>query len=430
MRSTINCADSFAKITLEEQIPMGRRAELVLISLGHASIHWYNQIFFVLLPVLVIEFDVSYTQAGFLATAKTLGSALLNAPGSALIDFFGKRRLAMGLALVWAGFCYLAISLAPSYWLVAVCFTIIALAGVLWHAPAMATLSERFEDRRGMALSAHEVGANIGDTLAPVAVGTLLASMYWRDVVQLNTAVGVILGFGLLFLLRESGRAQSQPRPVAGGSGKRRMEWSEYVEGIKGLLRNTVLLRLAMISSFRSMGQIGLMTSLPLYITFGLGIDDPGIMGLYLTLLTGASLIGGPVLGTVSDHIGRKPIMVGGLVIAGGTALLLTVAPPGFAFIGVLVLLGTVLFSIRPVIMANALDVTPNHLGASVIGLMFTIQAAFSSASPVVVGWVGDTFHVGAGFYVVGGLILVSGLIALTIPRSTDTPSPGEAPAN
>jgi MFS transporter, FSR family, fosmidomycin resistance protein len=407
---------------------MGRRTELVLISLGHASIHWYNQIFFVLLPFLVIEFDVSYTQAGFLATAKTLGSAVLNAPGSALIDFFGKRRLAMGLALVWAGFCYLAISFAPSYWLVAVCFTIIALAGVLWHAPAMTTLSEKFEDRRGMALSAHEVGANIGDTLAPVAVGALLASMYWRDVVQLNTVIGVALGLGLLFLLRETSRPSGQPRPVAGGSGKRRLEWSEYVDGIKGLLRNTVLLRLAMISSFRSMGQIGLITSLPLYITFGLGIEDSAVMGLYLTLLTGASLIGGPILGTVSDSIGRKPIMVGGLAIAGTMALLLTAAPAGLAFIAVLVLLGTVLFSIRPVIMANALDVTPNHLGASVIGLMFTIQAAFSSASPVVVGWIGDTFHVGAGFYVVGGLILISGLIALTIPRNIENPTPEESP--
>ncbi len=406
---------------------MGRRTELGLISLGHASIHWYNQIFFVLLPFLVVEFDVSYTQAGFLATAKTLGSAVLNAPGSALIDYFGKRRLAMGLALVWAGFCYLAISLAPSYWMVAVCFTIIALAGVLWHAPAMATLSERWSDRRGMALSAHEVGANIGDTLAPLAVGALLSVMYWRDVVQINTVIGVILGFGLLFLLKETSRSPSEPRPVAGGSGKNRMEWSEYVAGVKGLLKNTVLLRLAMISSFRSMGQIGLMTSLPLYITFGLGIDDSAVMGLYLTLLTGASLIGGPVLGTASDYLGRRPIMVGGLVIAGTMAVLLTQVPAGFAFIAVLVLLGTVLFSIRPVIMANALDVTPNHLGASVIGIMFTIQAAFSSASPVLVGWVGDTFHIGAGFYVVGGLILVSSLIALTIPRSTAVPSPGEA---
>jgi sugar phosphate permease len=113
----------------------------------------------------------------------------------------------------------------------------------------------------------------------------------------------------------------------------------------------------------------------------------------------------------------------GGLAIAGFSAILLTAVPAGIVFIGVLVLLGTVLFSIRPVIMANALDVTPNHLGASVIGLMFTIQAAFSSASPLLVGWVGDTFHIGAGFYVVGGLILLSGLIALTLPRTSETPT-------
>jgi MFS family permease len=408
---------------------MNRRTELAFISLGHGAVHWYNQIFFVLLPFLVIEFDVTYTQAGLLATAKTLGGAVLNAPTSALIDYFGKRRLAMAMALVWAGFCYLAVSLSHSFWLVAICFTIISLAGVLWHAPAMATLSERYEDRRGMALSVHEVGANVGDTLAPVAVGALLVSMYWRDVVQINTVIGVVLGFSLLFLLRESGRAHTSPRPVAGGSGggRKQMTWADYLDGVKGLLRNTVLLRLSLISSFRSMGQIGLMTALPLYITFALGIDNSAVMGLYLTLLTGASLIGGPILGTVSDHVGRRPIMIGGLAIAGTAALLLTVAPAGFAFIAVLVLLGTVLFSIRPVIMANALDVTPNHLGASVIGIMFTIQAAFSSSSPLLIGWIGDRFHLGAGFYVIGGLILISGLIALTLPKTTGAPAPGEA---
>jgi MFS transporter, FSR family, fosmidomycin resistance protein len=403
---------------------MGRRAELVLISLGHSAIHWYNQIFFVLLPVLVIEFDVSYTQVGLLATVKTLGSALLNAPGSALIDFFGKRRLAMGISLVWAGLCYLAISLAPSFWLVGVCFGVIALAGVLWHAPAMATLSDRFNDRRGMALSAHEFGANVGDALAPVAVGGLISIMYWRNAIQLNTILGVVLGLSLLFLLRESGRAHTKA-----GSGKR-AGLDEYLTGVKGLLKNTVLLRLALISSFRSMGQIALMTTLPLYITFGLGISDSAVLGLYLTLLSGAALLGGPVLGTISDYIGRRPIMVGGLAVAGGSAFLLTLAPAGIGFVGVLLLLGTVLFSIRPVIMANALDVTPGHLGASVIGIMFTVQAAFSAGSPVLAGWIGDTFHIGAAFYLVSGLILISGLIALTLPRVSSVPAPGEATAD
>jgi MFS family permease len=404
---------------------MGRRTELVLISLGHSAIHWYNQIFFLLLPVLAIHFDVSYTQLGLLATVKTAGGAILNAPGSALIDYFGKRRLAMALALVWAGLCYLAISMATSYWIIAVCFGIVALAGVLWHAPAMATLSERFEDRRGMALSAHEFGANVGDFLAPLAVGFMLSAMFWRDALRINTVLGVALGLALLFLLRETGGVRKQAERRGRQTG-----WAEYADGVRGLLRNTVLLRLAMISSFRSMGQIGRMMTLPLYLTFGFGIQDERVIGFHLSMLTLASLFAGPVLGTVSDYVGRKPIMVVGLGIAGSTSLMLAVAPSGAAFIAVLLVLGLVLFSIRPVVMANALDVTPNHLGASVVGIMFTIQAAFSSATPLVVGWIGDTFHIGAGFYLVGGTILASGVVALSLPRPATVPEPGHAQAD
>jgi MFS family permease len=154
------------------------------------------------------------------------------------------------------------------------------------------------------------------------------------------------------------------------------------------------------------------------------------VIGFHLSMLTLASLFAGPVLGTVSDYVGRKPIMVVGLAIAGGTSLMLAVAPSGVAFVGVLLVLGLVLFSIRPVVMANALDVTPNHLGASVIGIMFTIQAAFSSSTPLLIGWIGDTFHIGAGFYLVGGLILASGMVALTLPRPVEVPAPGHAQAD
>jgi MFS family permease len=390
---------------------MERRLELALISLGHASIHWYNAIFFLLLPVLAVQFDASFTQLGLLATIKTLASAVINAPGSALIDFFGKRRLAMAISLIWAGLCYLAISLAPSYWVVAVCFAVIALAGVLWHAPAMATLSERFADRRGTALSVHEFGANVGDFVAPLAVGAMLSAMYWRDALRLNTILGVVLGVALLFLLRESGR---MTRP-----GGKQATWADYREGVMGLVRNTVLLRLSAISSLRSMGQIGLMTTLPLYITFGFGVSDPRVVGFHLSMLTLASLFAGPVLGTVSDYLGRKPIMIFGLLASGGAALLLPVAPRGVAFVAVLLGLGLVLFSIRPVVMANALDVTPNHLGASVIGLVFTVQAAFSATTPLLIGWIGDTFHIGASFYLVGALILASACVAMTLPSAT-----------
>src|SRR5699024_3713586 len=136
-----------------------------------------------------------------------------------------------------------------------------------------------------------EVGANIGDTLAPIAIGAMISAMYWRNAIQLNTLIGVLLGLALLFVLREGAQAGAE-------GGTRHTSWAEYRNGVKGLLKNTVLLRLAMISSFRSMGQIGLMTTLPLYISFGLGIDDSAVLGLYITLLTGASLIGGPILGT------------------------------------------------------------------------------------------------------------------------------------
>ena len=50
-------------------------------------------------------------------------------------------------------------------------------------------------------VSIHGMGGNIGDALAPLAAGFLLASMSWRNVVVVNIVPGVLMACAILVLI-------------------------------------------------------------------------------------------------------------------------------------------------------------------------------------------------------------------------------------
>ena len=68
-------------------------------------------------------------------------------------------------------------------------------------------------------MSFHSMGGNVGDALAPLVIGALLAVFSWRDVVLMNVVPGIVMSalilvyVGRLYQRREGrGRRQRQPR--------------------------------------------------------------------------------------------------------------------------------------------------------------------------------------------------------------------------
>ena len=51
--------------------------ELWLITIGHSLTHWYPATFYLLLPFLVKEMGLTYSQAGFLVTIRAAANLLI-----------------------------------------------------------------------------------------------------------------------------------------------------------------------------------------------------------------------------------------------------------------------------------------------------------------------------------------------------------------
>src|SRR5207245_859859 len=77
------------------------------------------------------------------------------------------------------------------YAMLLVCIALVGFGNSLWHPTAIPTLGNRYPDRKGLVLSVHGMGGNVGDAIAPVVIGAALAVFSWREVVVLNVAPGL-----------------------------------------------------------------------------------------------------------------------------------------------------------------------------------------------------------------------------------------------
>jgi len=183
-----------------------------LITLGHAFTHWCPATFYLLLPFLVRELNLTYSQAGFLITIRSVANFAVNIPSGILVDIIGRRGLLMALALICTGIPYFFVGLSYSYFWVVVFMAFVGVGNYLWHPAAISTLSEKYPDRRGFAIAIHAVGPNVGEMISPVLVGVLLLYLTWRHVLFLNLIPGLVIALVLWKFL--FGKPE-MPRPMA-----------------------------------------------------------------------------------------------------------------------------------------------------------------------------------------------------------------------
>ena len=396
----------FAK--LSDQLRKIRQTDslLWLIALGHTFTHWCPATFYLLLPFLVQEMGLSYSQAGFLITIRAAANLLVNIPAGMLVDIIGKKALLMALALVATGVPYFLVGISQSFFWVALFMAFVGVGNYLWHPAAISTLSEKYPDKRGFAIAIHAVGPNIGESLAPLLVGFLLLWMSWRNVLFVNLIPGIVIAFVLwkfLFGKLES-RAES----------KKGLSSGEYFAGMKRMAQNPSILLLVLVAGMRSMTQQGLHTFLPIYLTHDLGLSS-AVAGLYLSITQTAGMIGTPIAGSISDHSGRKRVLTAGLFSTSIVLFILAYFRLTWLFITALAVLGFFLYAVRPVIWAWVLDLGPKELGGSMVSFFSGSQSLLSSLSPVLCGFIADRWGILTAFYFLAGTVFVANLIVLAI---------------
>ena len=154
---------------------------LLALSVGHTMIHCLQQGWYVLLPQVKSAFDLGPIQYGAIESTRSIAGGILTFPAGAVSDLVSKRwALIACMGPAGLGLAYLVLSAAPNYAAVLVVAGLIGISTALWHPPALAALSSRLAEKRGLALSVHGMGGNLGNAVGPLGMGLLVGVIGWR----------------------------------------------------------------------------------------------------------------------------------------------------------------------------------------------------------------------------------------------------------
>jgi FSR family fosmidomycin resistance protein-like MFS transporter len=399
-----------------EAPPESTFREVWLISAGHMMTHWYPATFYLLLPLIGKQLDLSFSQIGSILTCQFAAGALSNIPGGMLVDAIGRKGLLMAVALSWIGLPYLVMGLSHSYWMLLVCAALVGIGNNLWHPTAIPLLARKFPGRRGLVVSIHAMGGNLGDAVAPLVVGAMLTVFSWRDVVVMNVVPGLVASVLLMLSL---GRIDEEGPDADRHAAERRGAVGTFA-AVRLLFSNRTVVMLSLGSAVRAMTAMTLLTFLPVFLLTDLGYTEAWVGGC-LFALQAAGFAAAPITGHLSDRMGRRSIIMSSMLMSAVVLLFMAFAGRSPVFVLFVAFLGFFLFAIRAVLQAWLLDATPAHLGGTSIGILFGAQAAGAAIGPLIGGVLADHYGIIATFYFLAATIVVANMFIFFTP-----PSPAE----
>ena len=384
------------------------------LSAGHGVKHFCQNAFIILMPEIRAALSLSDIAVGGIFTAQSLAMGVMNVPAGILTDLF-RRRVAVMLtvSMCLVGLAYLLIAVSQWYWLVLVAVAVLGSGTSMWHSPAIATLAVRYPEKRGLAVAMHLTGAQAGDTTSPVLVGVLLggfsfwavewSGLEWRTIAFMLVIPGAMTAVAVTALMR------------GGGGDEKRVSLREYAAASARLARNGRVLGMVGVHALRGAAHSSFLIFLVLYMEDVLGYSARA-QGLHVALLTVAGIASTPLMGVVSDKIGRRPVIVAAMGV--GTALLLTFlwADAGVSLAVMLGSLGVVLFSVMPIIAAAAMDATEKGSEGTSTALLFAGGSVIGAVAPLAAGAINESWGFHGVVWVAAALSASGAVLALVLP--------------
>jgi len=398
-----------------------------LISAGHGLTHWYTATFYILLPLIGRELGLSYTEIGLIMTAQYFVGAISNLPGGFVVDTIGKKGYLMAASLFWVGFPYALMSLTHSFWMLLVCVTLVGVGNNIWHPAAISTLAYRYPERKGLVLSFHGMGGNLGEALAPFVIGALLTWFSWRAVVVINVVPGLTMSVLILIMLGAFSMAHaSDDGAINAGADKR--DAKDYLKDVVSLLKNKSLMLVGASSAFRTMTQAGLLTFLPVFLLNELGYSK-FVVGVCVGTMQVAGFIAGPVGGHLSDKMGRKQVIMSSMLLSAVMIVGMALAGKSALFVVFIALTGFFLYAMRSVLQAWAVESVPKNLAGAGVGVQFGFTSLGAAISPAVFGMIADAYDIYRAFYFLAGTIVCANFLVFFLPNSK-APAPKAVAVN
>ncbi len=388
--------------TLAIEAPSWNR--LAVTAVAHMTEHLYIGVTTVVLPVIAATMGLSMAQTGSLVSTRYLVAGMANLPSGFLADTLKRRSVLLGLCLIFLGLGSMLMSFAPSFWPLLVFMGVSGLGTGSFHPQSIAILSSAYRERRAFALGIHDSAANLGEVIAPLTIGALLTFTDWRTTLQVWAMPGIVVGLCYALFCPEA------ERTIDRGERLKAIVWRDVV-------KNRDVLVMFFVSVFRTLGQSGLTVFLPLYLTLHLKLSV-GIMGVYISTLFFFAGISPTFSGWVADRIGRVRLIVIGSALAAFAVMALPHLDPGIPLGIGCALVGGLLWALRPVIFAAAMELAPPDLAGTTVGFLYSGNMGLSFVAPLSAGLIADAYGLPVAVTYIGIFPLLASIVPLAFLRS------------
>jgi len=391
------------------------RSFALLCGVGLFAFISYNLVRMPLLPLFANSLGARPEMIGFIVSASTLTGVFLKWPAGALSDIYDRRWLLLAglLAFALPPFGYLFIS--DVGWLIVLRF-LHGMATAVFAPIALAVVADLYRETRGVALGSYTAATQAGAMAGPLLGGWVIQVAGFSTAFVIAGAMGstALLIFIILRLPPQIPHIASGIGPVA--------VMRDMARGARTVVGNFRVLATSATDGARQIANGALMAFLPIYVV-GIGYDATHA-GILFGLQSVTSFVSRPTMGWASDRIGRRPLILAGLMLCAAAlaAVPFTTFFPGLVSLSAAFGFGEAI--VNACSAALVADLSELKTLGSAMGMQGAITDIGHASGPILTGLLVGAFGFQAAFPMIAGLVLLAAFgfyLSVRDERTVDT---------
>ena len=356
------------------------------------------------LPLYAEYLDLNPFEIGLVAAASTITGIFVNFSAGILSDIYGRKKLLVvsGFVFMTAPFLYPFVSNA---WGLAAVRVYHGIATATFVPVTTALIADLYPSKKGSMMGLFSTARTLGRLIAPTLAGIIIYT-YSFHLTYITCGVLGTIAFMLVAFLPSSYKPPKAKILEEGGLVDK--PFTGYVFGI--------LLTLGLIEASTYFAMQSIETFLPLYnVKFA---ENPWLIGLIFTLQLSIIALLKPVMGTISDKVGRIPIIVLGALTSTIGMILLSLFPSILAIIFSIMVFATGVSMSTAATAPLATELLGEKAHGTAIGTLETIKDIGQASGPIVVGLIASKTTYNYAFLIVAFIELVALTIAIVTFKS------------
>ena len=287
--------------------------------------------------------------------------------------------------------------------------------GLAWSMTVIMKIDLVGPRRRGLAMGLNEASGYLAVSLAALSAGYFSAVYGPRMAMLVIGEVAAIAGLLISALFIQESRSHVEIEAQAHHATNPEKSFKEVF--VLTSWRDRTLFSISFAGMVNNLNDGTAWGLFPLYfISRGLSIQKVGLLVAVYPAVWGLGQLG---MGALSDRIGRKGLIVSGMVLQGFAIILLSSSREFNLWMVASVLLGLGTAMVYPTLLAAVGDVAHPSWRASAVGVYRLWRDSGYAIGAILAGIVADAFGIRWAISTVGGLTMLTGFLVAFVMRET-----------